>query len=198
MKNLTFTFIWITAIFSLINCRGPEGAPGPVGPPGPQGPQGLEGAPGPLSLAYEVQYDVGPGNEWNFLFEFPEADLPLIFPEDVVLVYLWMDEYETDAGEWVDIWKLMPVTYFEQEGILNLNYDFTRYDVNIYAEASYPLDNDPGFPGLISRIVVVPAVMSENQRIKNSLDYENYEEVMKTLGLPITKAIGTPLNKIKR
>lgn len=199
MKTVTSTFIWIALIFTLINCRGPEGAPGPVGPPGPAGPRGLEGEPGLIGLAYEiVDYDIGPGNEWNYLFTFPEEDLPFIYPEDVVLVYLWMDEYETEAGEWVDIWKLMPVTYFEPEGILNLNYDFSKYDVNIYAEASFPLDNDPGFTDLISRIVVVPAAMSENQRMKKSVDYENYHEVMNALGLPITKAVGTPLNKLKK
>lgn len=179
-----------------MNCKGPEGPPGPAGPIGPVGPPGDP----VLSLLYEVEYDLNPSTEWNYLFEFPAADLQYIYPEDVVLVYLLVDEVQNDAGEWRDIWKLMPVLYFEEEGILNLTYDFTHLDVSIYMEASsgYPIENDPGFSGLISRIVVVPADWgAPNGKIKKPIDYENYEEVMNALGLPITKSTGTPFNKHK-
>lgn len=135
-------------------------------------------------------------NDWVAYYSFPPEDE--IFLEDVVLVYLFWDEVETDDGEMVDVWRLMPVNYFYDEGMLQINYDFSVADVSIFAEASFPLDPELDvFEDFLARIVVVPADYSPNARKSNTIDYENYEEVMKAFGLPERRqAQGKPFMKI--
>jgi hypothetical protein len=197
MKKIFSIFIWMIFIISLINCRGPEG------PPGPRGDRGPIGDPGPLtlSLLYEIDYDLNSTNGWSYEFIIPEDDLQYIEQEDIVLLYLLIDEIEDDNGEWVrDVWRLMPVTYFEPEGILNLNYDFslskTISDVIVYAEANYVL-NDENLNNLFSRVVIIPAEWAPNSRTKNSINYENHDEVIEALGLPNKRSYGTPFKKLK-
>lgn len=158
-----------------------EGDPGPIGP---QGPPGQPGTPGPVTTAlmYEIEFDLNSGNEWSALFAFPPEDE--VFWEDVVLVYLL---YSTENDQ--DIWRLMPVSFFNSRGTLNLNYDFTQNDVNIFAEASFPLNADQDhFDNEIARIIVVPAAESSNYR-KGVINFENFEEVKAAYGLKEPKKL---------
>lgn len=167
-------FISFVALF-LWNCRGQDGPPGPEGQPGP------EGAPGPEAMVYEIIYSLNQGNSWYERFDFPEADLPNILQYDVVLVYHLIDV--TSDGK--DVWQLMPVTFFREEGTFMLNYDFTMDNVLLFAEANYEFTSaTPPLNDIVARIVVVPGYLSPNERIKSPVNFENYEDVKSAYNLP--------------
>jgi hypothetical protein len=163
------------------SCQGPAGLPGPQGPQGPQGPAG---APGPetLALMYEVPFSLNAANKWETFFPFPASDK--IYAEDVVLVYLLSGQVTVDDKP-MDVWRLMPVSYFTDAGLLSLNFDFTVKDVRIYAEASFTLDSQrDAFKDQLARIVVVPADYSPNGRKGRNIDFADYEQVRAAFKLP--------------
>jgi hypothetical protein len=180
------SLVWLTLAAILWNCKGDPGIPGAPGAPGPTGPQGPRGPAGPqtVALMYERVFDLNVDNKWEMIYTFPANDE--IYLEDVALVYLLWDQIETDNGP-LDIWRMMPVTYFNSKGILNMNFDFSAEDVRIFLEASYPLDAQTEFNDVVARIVIVPADDSPNGR-KASINYENFEEVKKAFGLKETGA----------
>ncbi|HYG37416.1 MAG TPA: hypothetical protein VD908_02300 [Cytophagales bacterium] len=172
MKRFKPALLWMLAVPFFLAC---EGEPGP---PGPQGNPGIV----TVGLMYEVEFDLNSGNNWSQVYTFPPGDE--ILWEDVVLVYLLNGEVD---GK--DLWRLMPVSFFSDAGTLNLNYDFTVDDVNIFAEASFPLDpNLDHFDNEIARIVVVPAAESPNFR-KMPIDYSNFEEVKAAFNLKEPKKL---------
>jgi hypothetical protein len=176
-RVLLFGFVFCLAW----SCQGPPGLPGPQGPPGPQG---AAGQPGPetLALMYEVPFSLNAANKWESSFLFPAADK--IYAEDVVLVYLLTGQVQVD-GKPTDVWRLMPINYFSNAGILSLNFDFTVKDVRIYAEASFTLDAQrDAFKDQLARIVVVPADYSPNGRKGRNIDFADYEQVRATFKLP--------------
>lgn len=188
MQVLKSSFLLIAISALLFNCRGPEGPPGPQGPAGPQGPQG---PPGPITeaLMYEIVFDLNQETDYGAVFDFPEADE--ILSSDVVLAYLLVDEEP-------DVWRMMPVNLFEDRGILSFNYDFSVNDVFFFAEASFELDpvidvyND-----VVARIVVIPAAESQSARLKNPINFEDYEEVKRIFNLPDNRLSGgRSLNQI--
>jgi hypothetical protein len=131
---------------------------------------------------YEVEFSLNAGNKWEFFYPFPAADK--IYPEDVVLVYLLTGQTQVDNKP-VDIWRLMPVTYFTNAGIQSLNYDATVKDVRIFTEASFTLDAQrDAFKDQLARIVVVPADYSANGRKGRNLDFSDYAQVRAAFNLP--------------
>ncbi|MEM6843182.1 MAG: collagen-like protein [Bacteroidota bacterium] len=178
-------FIWVLGLLLLAGCSFESDAPGPVGPPGPQGPPGIDGAPGPLGLMYEIEFDLNTTNDWQVVFAFPAQDLDQILPEDVVLVYLLWEQLEADDGGFIDVWRPMPVSFFTDAGLLQINYDFTLNDVSVFAEAGFTLDAErDAYNGEIARIVVVPAEASPNVNARTeSINYDDYYEVAEIYGL---------------
>ena len=187
-------FVWILLAGILWSCKGEPGLPGPAGAPGPTGPRGPAG-PQTVALMYERVFDLNVENKWEIIYTFPEEDE--IYLEDVALVYVLWDQIETD-NEPLDVWRMMPVSYFNSKGILNMNFDFSAEDVRIFLEASYPLDAQTEFTDVVARIVIVPADDSPNGR-KASINYENFEEVKTALGLKETKRVkGKPFRQMLR
>ncbi|QHT66391.1 collagen-like protein [Rhodocytophaga rosea] len=185
MKKYTFNaMVWLILACILWNCKGDPGIPGAPGAPGPTGPQGPAGQAGSqtVALMYERIFDLNAANKWEMIYTFPANDE--IYLEDVALVYLLWDQVETD-NEPLDIWRMMPVSYFNSKGILNMNFDFSAEDVRIFLEASYALDTQTEFKDVVARIVIVPADDSPNGR-KASINYENFEEVKKAFDLKET------------
>ncbi len=163
------------------SCQGPPGLPGPQGAQGPQGPAGQPG-PETLALMYEVPFSLNPANKWESFFPFPAADK--IYAEDVVLVYLLTGQVQVD-GKPTDVWRLMPINYFTDAGLLSLNFDFTVKDVRIYAEASFTLDAQrDAFKDQLARVVVVPADYSPSGRKGHNIDFADYEQVRAAFKLP--------------
>ena len=162
-------------------CQGPPGLPGPQGAQGPQGPAGQPG-PETLALMYEVPFSLNAANKWESFFPFPAGDK--IYAEDVVLVYLLTGQVQVDNKP-TDVWRLMPINYFTNAGILSLNYDFTVKDVRIFAEAAFTLDSQrDAFKDQLARIVVVPADFSPNGRKGRNIDLADYEQVRAAFHLP--------------
>ena len=176
--------VWFVLACICWSCKGDPGMPGATGAPGPTGPRGPAG-PQTVALMYEREFDLNVDNKWEMIYTFPANDE--IYLEDVALVYLLWDQEETANGP-LDIWRMMPVSYFNSKGILNMNFDFSAEDVRIFLEASYPLDAQTVFTDVVARIVIVPADYSPNGR-KASINYENFEEVKMAYGLKETNTV---------
>lgn len=105
----------------------------------------------PRTEVFEVTTSFNSNNNYSSLVEFN----PPIYSSDVVLVY---HLYDTVNGQ--DIWKLMPQTYyFSDGGELDFNFDFTRFNVNIFLSANFSLNTVPSSwtQSQTFRIVIIPA-----------------------------------------
>jgi hypothetical protein len=110
------------------------------------------------------------GNGYSQILDFPYA----IYTSDMVLVYRLAG---TDAGR--DVWKLLPETYYYDDGTLDFGYsnDFTNINavVNLFGydlpglSSSYRLNQ-------IIRVLVIPAF--ENNRMANPVDLNDYNAVI--------------------
>lgn len=145
-KILTaLSFIALT-LFSA--CEGPEGPPGPQGPPG--------NATGDNSFLFEFQDIDFVSPEYEVYLTYPDDFVPL--NTDVALVYLLWGVEEVN-GEPTDIWRPLPQMILTENGWLQYNYDFTKFDVRLFMNADFdmdanlqPIDTDDW----IARVVVVP------------------------------------------
>lgn len=195
MQSYKIIPLLLTILFgALSGCYVEEPIPGPPGPPGFDGREGPQGPPGPpgTGLMYEVEFTLDADNDWQTFYRFPEGDD--IRWEDAVLVYLLWDQLEPDdGGDLIDVWRSMPVSYFYDEGQLQINYDFTAADVKIFAEAAFPLEAERDvYENFIARIVVIPTEFLTNARLSKE-DFADYKTVKALLDLrePVRQG-GTP------
>ncbi len=155
---------------------------GPIGPPGFDGFDGLDGLDGQdgvniLGTVIDIEGDFI-ADDYSIFYEFPQT--VEVFENDVVLIYLLWGQTEDSNGEAVDIWRLLPQTRILDQGLLQYNYDFTFFDVNIFLEADFDLstlqagDTD----NQVFRIAVLPAELLAGSR----LDRSNIEAVMNAMG----------------
>jgi hypothetical protein len=124
--------------------------------------------------------DLTSGNNYSALLVFPHAT----YTSDMVLVYRLVG-YDNSAG---DIWKLMPETYYFNDGTLDFGYDndFTRYDAQVYLfgydlpglSNAYKLDQ-------VFRVVVIPAYYGN--KTSNQIDFEDYNSVKEHYKLDTAK-----------
>ncbi|HAH35258.1 MAG TPA: hypothetical protein DEQ87_19775 [Algoriphagus sp.] len=160
----------LSAIFSLIALLAFQACEGPMGPPGPPGLDGLDGVT-IVGKAFEFGGNFTAANDYQISFTFPSANLA----SDKVLVYLLVGEFE---GE--DIWRLMPQTYYLDNGILVYNFDFTRRDVICFLDGAI----DPSTLGSdftqnqIFRAIVIPADPANFR-----MDYSDYTATMEYYGI---------------
>lgn len=164
-------------------CRGPEGPPGPMGAPGPRGPQGPQGPAGEegIVIEYEEVHFLAP--DYSVFLDFGIQALP----SDAVLVYaLWGTE--TVDGEFFEIWRLLPQTTFQQDGLLIYNYEHTDVDVELFLEANFNIANAELGPEVLEdwviRIVIVPAQYLDNGRLAEKVDVSDYKAVKEYYNLP--------------
>ena len=100
---------------------------------------------------------------------------------DVVLVY------KQDNSSGTAVWKLLPKTYYLQQGNLDYHFDFTSSDVQIYADADFnQTSQDANYKNQflnnqVFRVVLIPA--SQGQGRKAAVDYQNYNEVIKVYNI---------------
>ena len=116
-----------------------------------------------ISEVFEVTTSFNSNNNYSRLVTFN----PPIYSSDVVLVY---HLYDTVNGQ--DVWKLMPQTYyFSDGGELDFNFDYTRYNVNIFLSANFSLSTLPSSwtQDQTFRIVIIPANFATTVN-KNSID----------------------------
>lgn len=160
----------LCSLIGMLVLQGCEGPAGPVGPPGAPG-TNIE------SEVFEVTRDFNTQNDFSSLVTLN----PPIYESDVVLVYLLWD---VDGN--TPIWRLMPQTVQLTEGDLQYNFDFTRFDVNLFlSSADFDLTilgaqwtQDQTF-----RIVIVPGYFSN----KKAVDFSNYDAVIKAYNIDESK-----------
>lgn len=185
MKN-AFLPIYFAVLVSLNACYttdvGPAGPQGPRGPQGPQGPQGEAGESGYVFEWSEIHFT---SPDYAVLLPYPEDFEGL--DSDVALVYLL---WEVD-NEGVEIWRQIPTNIFLENGrILQYNFDFTKYDVNLFLDGNFNLDELGGAytDEWVARIVVVPGNFVNSGRV----DFSDYKAVEEALGLPDFPATKAP------
>ncbi|WP_188363134.1 hypothetical protein [Flavobacterium orientale] len=158
MKRITL-ILTVIGMITLQSCEGPQGIPGRDG-------YSVE------AEVFEVTRNFSASNNYSSLIPLN----PPILDSDVVLVYLLWD---VDGN--TPIWRLMPQTVQLIEGDLQYNYDFTRFDVNLFLDsADFNLDilGPQWTQNQTFRIVLVPGYFGSAR-----MDFSNYEDVMTTLGL---------------
>ena len=133
-----------------------------------------------ISEVFEyTNVDLTSGNGYSALLTFPYAT----YTSDMVLVYRLVD-----YGSAGDVWKLLPETYYFDDGTLDLRYDFdfTRFDAELHLEGfdlagvsnNYKLNQ-------IFRVVIVPGFFGKN----NKVNFNDYKAVVKALKIDESKII---------
>jgi hypothetical protein len=157
----------IITLLAVVGMFGFQGCTGPEGPPGAPGYDGQDGL---IADAIEItNVSFTASNSFSIFKTFAKP----IYDSDMVLVYRL-----SDVVNGVDVWKLLPETYYFPDGTRNFtyNFDFTRNDVNIFLEGNnLGTVLDQFRLNQIFRIVVIPA------NLINGIDKNNYNAVMATL-----------------
>lgn len=161
MKKILLLFS-VVGMFVLQGCEGPQGPPG----------YSVE------AEVFEVTRSFGTNNNYSSLI----ALNPPILDSDVVLVYLLWD---VDGN--TPIWRLMPQTVQLDEGDLQYNFDFTRFDVNLFlSSADFPLTilGPQWTQNQTFRIVLIPGYFGSAR-----VDFNDYNAVMNMLNLKETDVV---------
>jgi hypothetical protein len=169
---------FLLVIVAFMACEGPEG---PIGPRGLQGPPGEDGV-NIESFVFEYEIDFRAQDDYTVIL--PYLDDFVALPSDVTLVYFLWGQTEID-GELVDIWRAIPQTLFTENGLIQYNYDFTRYDVSLFLNTDFdpdllqPIDTDDW----IVRVVVVPGQFVTAGGKMAAIDFNDYNAVMEAMGV---------------
>jgi hypothetical protein len=164
-------FLAMVAIATLIlSCSGDRG---PMGPSGPQGPAGVN----ILGQVFEVNANFTNQNGFSAAFNFPQ-DIE-VFESDVVLVYRLAEVIPDSSGP-IDVWEMLPATYFIPQGIVYYGFNHTFLDVEIFMDgtADLLLTSLQDFTlDQVFRIAIVPADFAE----RADIDIANFNQVLNNL-----------------
>ncbi|MCA6078286.1 collagen-like triple helix repeat-containing protein [Fulvivirga sedimenti] len=169
---------FLLVIVTIVACEGPEG---PIGPRGPQGAPGEDGV-NIESFVFEYEVDFRPEDDYTVFLSYLDDFVAL--PSDVTMVYFLWGQTEID-GELVDIWRALPQTVFTDNGLIQYNYDFTRYDVSLFLNTDFdpdllqPIDTDDW----IVRVVVIPGQFVTAGGKMAAIDFNDYYAVMEAMGV---------------
>ena len=117
-------------------------------------------------------------NDYSVVLTYPHS----ILNSDMVLVYRLSGSFQ---GE--DVWKLLPETYFFDDGTLDLryDYDFTRFDSELHLEGFDLAGVNDGYKiNQIFRVVTVPGYLN-----KNKVDFKDYKAVIKAYNIKESNVI---------
>lgn len=126
------------------------------------------------SEVFEINTSFTYNNNYSELVTFNHP----IYSTDNVLVYRLI----STSGP--DVWKLLPETYYLNNGAMDFgyDYDYTNYDVSIYMTGNnLQTVSDQYRFNQVLRIVIVPAGYA------SSIDKNNFEGVMSTLKMNDTQ-----------
>ena len=167
--------LWLLALIgiAIASCE-----QGPPGPPGRDGFDGIDGLNGEEAYVFEYQFDFT-APEYSALLELP-GDFTML-DSDVMLAYLLWEVTEDGT----EIWRALPQSLYFQDGILEYNYDFTKFDANIFLDGTVNLDGLGAdlTDNWIARLVVVPGLFSG----RSVIDFTNYDEVREFYQLPASR-----------
>ena len=98
-----------------------------------------------------------------------------LYDSDVVLIY--RQDGTTTGGS--PVWQLIPRTLYLTGGNeLDYDFDFTKFDVKIYAGGTYDLATTPQYiNNQTFRVVIIPA------SFKTTVDLKDYDAVIKAYGI---------------
>ena len=122
-----------------------------------------------------------PSNNYSVILNFPFTT----YSSDMVLVYRLID-----SGSSGDVWKLMPETYYFDDGTLDFGFtnDFTTNDVQVKLIGfDLPALSNTFKLNQVIRVVVIPANL-RNKTTKKA-DFNNYEIVSKRFKLENSKIV---------
>ena len=105
-----------------------------------------------------------------------------LFNTDVVLIYRKVDT--TNDGS--PVWQSIPRTLYLTNGNeLDYDFDFSKFDIMIYANGNYDISTTPQFlNNQTFRVVLVPA--SKGSKNAN-VDYSDYNSVIKYFNIDDSK-----------
>ncbi|WP_069133392.1 collagen-like protein [Rhodohalobacter halophilus] len=180
MKKLIKFFITAIAMFLILSGCGERGPVGPEGPRGPQGPAGPEVIP----TSFEFEADLLQSNGFEFFQDIP-AEIE-VFESDVMLAYVFEDYIEEDD---LEVWRQLPLTEFNSNGTVLLDFDFTFVDLRFFQQANYNLGAADEYRGLLIRAVHVPAGFLNQQKTMQLNSAKTFSDLEAMLGFKV-KDIG--------
>ncbi len=176
MKNYIIYFpAFVFILFSLTSCgdRGPTGPEGPQGPPGPE----------ILPVSFEFNATLNQQNEFQHFQEIPSQIE--VLEQDVMLAFILEDYIPEDD---LEVWRKLPITEFNSQGTLLIDYDFTLIDVRIFLDANYNLGANDGFEDVLIRAVHIPAdFAAKSQKVDTFLSVETFNELEQLLGVEVKR-----------
>ena len=96
-----------------------------------------------------------------------------MYETDMMLIYLQVG----NTGNGSPIWQQIPINLYLADGNeVDYNFDFSRYDFQIYAGGTFNLAGTSYVNNKTFRIVFIPA--SYGKGTDNQVDYSNYESVI--------------------
>ncbi len=140
---------------------------------GPEGPQGATGYSAEAEV-FEVTTSFSTSNNFAKLVTLN----PAILNSDMVLVYRLFD-----VVNGADVWRSLPQTVYLTQGDLDYNFDFTKYDVNIFLDSNFDLTTlSPSWAqNQVFRVVIIPGYLSNKKR--KTIDFNDYNAVVKAFNL---------------
>jgi hypothetical protein len=167
--KINFLLLLLSSIL-FTNCQ--DAVDGDPGPKGEQGTQGAQGEAGVQPKLYEFGFALTSANNWISTYTFPENSP--IQSNEFVLVYMMelVDTHET--------WKLMPIQYYNTDGSLSVDFEYTSTKLSVMANASYEMTSDNTYiGGKTARVVVIAGNVGAAR-----FDYNDYENVKKVFNIP--------------
>ena len=134
-----------------------------------------------ISEVWEFTRSFTTSNNFGTLITFPHA----IYSSDMVLVYRL-----SGVSNGTDIWKLLPESYFMNDGTLDFRYDFdfTKYDASIFMDGFDLAGVSPNYRNnQILRIVVIPGYFGNKS--SNNINFNDYKTVIETFKIDENKII---------
>ena len=103
-----------------------------------------------------------------------------VLVNDAILVYRYDRTVSFDDGGEEDVWSLIPLNFFLEEGTIQYTSGHTVRDVEILISGNYDIANlDTGFiDNQLFRIAILPGVAASAK-----LDTSNIDAVMRSLGV---------------
>jgi hypothetical protein len=168
MKKI-FTLLFCSA-FAFTSCSD-DGAVGPQGPPGEDG---------LLATVFDVEGDFTAANNYELTINFNNQGVE-VFETDAVLVYLKVGEDGTAGGAPIDVFRMMPQTYFINGNQLQYNFDYTFFDILVFLDGTVDLATlDATFTqDQMFRVVIIPGGFAAT----SGVDLTNMEAVLNALDI---------------
>ena len=134
-----------------------------------------------ISEVWEFTRSFNTTNNFSNLITFPHT----IYASDMVLVYRL-----SGVTSGADVWKLLPESYFMNDGTLDFRYDFdfTKYDVNVYMDGFDLAGVSAAYrTNQVLRVVVIPGFFGNKNT--NTVDFNDYNAVLKAYHIDPTKVL---------